>query len=152
MKKLVVLLVVISHSFLAQNILLPNFSNDIYRALDTVGTPNNVRPHPDLDAAAAYIAKIKMNHEAVDFKVVSDSFNINVFHIEIYGFQYWSPEFWEQTQLKNIIRRHAPLHETLMNPAFMSVAIDEFEGGIGNRIVIIAYGTKEAICGLPKRD
>jgi hypothetical protein len=38
-----------------------------------------------------------------------------------------------------------------MNPAFMSVAIDEFEGGIGNRIVIIAYGTKEAICGLPKR-
>jgi hypothetical protein len=120
--------------------------------LDTVGIPNIVRPHPDLDAAAAYIAKIKINYESVDFKAVSDSFNINVFHIEIYGFQYWTPEVWKEMQLKNIIRRHAPLHETLMNPALMSVAIDEFEGGIGNRIVIIAYGTKEAICGLPKRD
>jgi hypothetical protein len=34
----------------------------------------------------------------------------------------------------------------------MSVAIDEFEGGFGNQIVIIAYDTKDAICGLPKRD
>jgi hypothetical protein len=150
MKTIALILLVVSNVVMAQH--LPCFEQEIYRALDTVGIPNIVRPHPDLDAAAAYIAKIKIHNKSVDFKAVSDSFNINVFHIEIYGFQYWTPEVWKEMQLKNIIRRHAPLHETLMNPALMSVAIDEFEGGIGNRIVIIAYGTKEAICGLPKRD
>ena len=144
------MLLVLSNGVMAQY--LPCFKQDIYRALDTVGTPNIVRPHPDLDAAAAYIAIIKINYESVDFKAVSDSFNINVFHIEIYGFQYWTPEVWKEMQLKNIIRRHAPLHETLMNPALMSVAIDKFEDSKENYIIIIAYGTKGAICSLPKRS
>lgn len=150
MKTIALMLLVVSNGVMAQNLL--NCKQDIYRALDTVGIPNIASPHSDLDVAGAYIATLVMNHEDVDLRAVSDSFNINVFRYFIYGITYISPEFWKQTQLKNIIRRHAPLHETLMNPALMSVAIDEFEGGIGNRIVIIAYGTKEAICGLPKRD
>lgn len=131
-----------------------NWKKDIYSALDTVGIPKIVTPHSDLDAAAAYIANlmIKNIQAEIDYKAISDSFNINVFRIYSFGFQYWSPELWEKTQLKNIILRHAPIHETVMQPVFMSVAIDEFEGGFGNQIVIIAYGTKDAICGLPKRD
>ena len=150
MKTIALILLVVSNGVMAQHLL--DCKQDIYRVLDSVGIPNIVSPHADLDAAAAYIAKIKMNHEAVDFKAVSDSFNINVFHIETYGITYISPEFWQQTQLKNIIRRHAPLHKTLMNPALMSVAIDKFDDSKVNYIVIIAYGTKEAMCGLPKRD
>ena len=149
MKKLVLLFAVVYNAAIAQDII--NCKQDIYRALDTVGIPNIVRPHPDLDAAGAYIATLVMNHEDVDLKAVSDSFNINVYRYFIYGFQYWTPEIWKEMQLKNIIRRHAPLHELAIEPTFMSVAIDEFEGGRGNRIVIIAYGVKEAICGLPKR-
>jgi hypothetical protein len=84
MKTIALMLLVVSNGVMAQY--LPCFKHDIYYALDTVGTPNIVRPHPDLDAAAAYIAKIKINYKSVDFKAVSDSFNINVFHIEIYGF------------------------------------------------------------------
>jgi hypothetical protein len=150
MKKLVLLFVVVYNAAIAQDII--NCKQDIYRALDTVGIPNIASPNSDLDAAGAYIATLVMNHEDVDLKAVSDSFNINVYRYFIYGFQYWTPEIWKEMQLKNIIRRHAPLHELAIEPTFMSVAIDEFEGGIGNHIVIIAYGVKEAICGLPKRD
>lgn len=150
MKKLVLLFVIVSNVVVAQNVI--NFKQDIYRALDTVGIPNIASLHSDLDAAGAYIATLVMNHEDVDLKAVSNSFNINVYRYFIYGFQYWTPEIWKEMQLKNIIRRHAPLHELAIEPTFMSVAIDEFEGGIGNHIVIIAYGVKEAICGLPKRD
>jgi hypothetical protein len=150
MKKLVLLFVVVYNAAIAQDII--NCKQDIYRALDTVGIPNIASPNSDLDAAGAYIATLVMNHEDVDLKAVSNSFNINVYRYFIYGFQYWTPEIWKEMQLKNIIRRHAPLHELAIEPTFMSVAIDEFEGGIGNHIVIIAYGVKEAICGLPKRD
>jgi hypothetical protein len=150
MKTIALMFFVVSNGVMAQH--LPCFKQDIYRALDTVGIPNIASPHSDLDAAGAYIATLVMNHEDVDLKAVSDSFNINVYRYFIYGFQYWTPEVWKEMQLKNIIRRHAPLHELAIEPTFMSVAIDEFEGGIGNRIVIIAYGIKEAICGLPKRD
>jgi hypothetical protein len=149
MKTIALMLLVLSNGVMAQY--LPCFKQDIYRALDTVGTPNIVRPHPDLDAAAAYIAKIKINYKSVDLKAVSDSFNIHVFRYFIYGITYISPEFWKQTQLKNIIRRHAPLHELLIHPDFMSVVIDKFEDSKENYIIIIAYGTKGAICRLPKR-
>jgi hypothetical protein len=150
MKKLILLFVIISNSIVAQDVI--NFKQDIYRALDTVGIPNIASPHSDLDDAGAYIAKLVMNHEDVDLKAVSDSFNINVFRYFTYGITYISPEFWKQTQLKNIIRRHAPLHELLIHPDYMSVAIDKFEDSKVNHVIIIAYGTKGAICGLPSRN
>jgi hypothetical protein len=150
MKKLILLFVIISNSIVAQDV--ADFKQDIYRALDTVGIPNIASPHSDLDDAGAYIAKLVMNHEDVDLKAVSDSFNINVFRYFTYGITYISPEFWKQTQLKNIIRRHAPLHELLIHPDFMSVAIDKFEDSKVNHVIIIAYGTKGAICGLPSRN
>ena len=90
MKTIALMLLVVSNGVMAQH--LPCFKQDIYRALDTVGIPNIVRPHSDLDAAGAYIATLVMNHEDVDLKAVSDSFNINVYRYFIYGFQYWTPE------------------------------------------------------------
>ena len=150
MKTIALILLVVSNGVMAQHLLY--CKQDIYRALDTVGIPNIASPHSDLDAAGAYIATLVMKHEDVDLKAVSDSFNINVFRYFIYGITYISPEFWKQTQLKNIIRRHAPLHELLIHPDFMSVAIDKFADSKLNYIIIIAYGTKGAICSLPKRS
>lgn len=151
MKKLILLFVIISNSIVAQDV--ANFKQDIRKAFDSLRIANNLNPlksDSDLDSAGEYLAKTFTNSH-ISYEAVSDSFNINVFGYYVFGIQYWSPELWA-IQLNNIVKKHESILTTIKNPnTCWNISIYSY-GEFSNYVAIVTYGTKDAICHLPKRN
>ena len=151
MKKLVLLLIIISNSLVAQEI--ADFKHDIRKAFDSLRIANKLNPlksDSDLDSAGAYLAKTFTNSQ-ISYEAVSDSFNINVFRYYVFGIQYWTPELWT-IQLNNIVKNHESVITASTNPnTCMNISIYSY-GEFNNYVAIVIYGTKDAICHLPKRE
>jgi len=151
MKKLILLFVIISNSIVAQDV--ADFKHDIRKSFDSLRIANKLNPlksDSDLDSAGEYLAKTFTNSH-ISYEAVSDSFNINVFGYYIFGIQYWSPELWA-IQLNNIVKKHESVLIAIKNPnTYMNVSIYSY-GEFNNYVAIVTYGTKDAICHLPKRN
>ena len=151
MKKLVLLLIIISNSLVAQEI--ADFKHDIRKAFDSLRIANKLNPlksDSDLDSAGAYLAKTFTNSQ-ISYEAVSDSFNINVFRYYVFGIQYWTPELWT-IQLNNIVKNHESVVTASTNPnTCMNISIYSY-GEFNNYAAIVIYGTKDAICHLPQRE
>lgn len=151
MKKLLFLLVIISNGIAAQDI--ADFKHDIRKAFDSLRIANQLSPltsHSDLDAAGEYLVKTYKNKN-FSYENISDSFNINIFRYYRFGIQYWNRELWA-IQLNNIVKNHESVVTAIKSEnTYMNISIYSY-GEFGNYVAIVTYGTKDAICHLPKRE
>ena len=108
---------------------------------------NIFKNHPDLKIATEFYTNQLISGVNIDVESISKKFKINIVSVNVYPVSYFNEVVWKE-QLQYIIDAETSKNLYLDDSDFyrcITVKKNEF----GEYLIVVAYGTKMAICHRP---